>query len=63
MNYTGTENGISNKIWKLESKQTDRNFLVELKAFKPTLAVGGWEQNPQAQELVASGYQFCQRSR
>lgn len=44
-NYTGKENGRNNKIWKLESKQTDRKFLVGLKMFSPKLEVGKMEKN------------------
>ena len=35
LNYTDKESGRRNKIWKLESKQTDRNFLIDLKVFNP----------------------------
>lgn len=51
---TGKESGRNNKIWNLESKQTDRNFLVGLKMFNPKLEVRKMEKNFQAHILAAS---------
>lgn len=54
MYYTGKENGRNNTVWKLEIKQIDSNFLVDLKMFNPKLKVGEMEKNTQAYELAAS---------
>lgn len=59
LNYAGKENERSNKIWKLQSKQTDGNFLVDLKMFSSKLAVEKMEESSGLG--IGSIRYFCQR--